>query len=210
MSEEQPFLPLASHYPLRDTQTWRQKTAKVLDSRGFHTAVIVLIAIDVACVLADLGYAVLSPECGPVTDRPSWLEIVVHTSLGITSFFMLEIPLAVWAFGPNYYNPFGRVLHAPLHFFDAVIIVTTFVLEVVLRGRGRELAGLLIVLRLWRLLKLVGGVAIGAGEIEEEDARKLAEALDELERVRTELSVARSENHTLRQRLAALQETTDS
>ena len=45
-----------------------------------------------------------------------------------------------------------------MHFFDAVVIITTFVLEVVLRGRERELAGLLIVLRLWRLVKLVQGM----------------------------------------------------
>ena len=47
--------------------------------------------------------------------------------------------------------------HAGLHLFDSLIIVTTFVLEVILKGRERELAGLLIVLRLWRLVKLVGG-----------------------------------------------------
>ncbi|GLB35049.1 putative voltage-gated proton channel activity [Lyophyllum shimeji] len=173
---------MTGHYTLRDTQTYRQKTAQVLDSRGFHLSVITLIAIDAICVLIDLGYAVLSPECGPVVEQPPWLEALAHTSLGITSFLMLEIPLATWAFGPGYYNPFGQVTHAPLHFFDAVIIVTTFVLEAVLRGKGRELAGLLIVLRLWRLVELVGGVAVGAGELEEEDARKLADTLGELQR----------------------------
>lgn len=38
-----------------------------------------------------------------------------------------------------------------------MIIITTFILEFVLKGRQRELAGLLITLRLWRLVKLVGG-----------------------------------------------------
>ena len=59
--------------------------------------------------------------------------------------------------GAKNYDPFGPVPHAVLHFFDAIVIVTTFVLEVVLRGRERELASLLIILRLWRLVKLVGG-----------------------------------------------------
>lgn len=44
-----------------------------------------------------------------------------------------------------------------LHFFDALVIVTTFVLEAVLRGKEQELVGLLILFRLWRLVKLVGG-----------------------------------------------------
>lgn len=78
-------------------------------------------------------------------------------SITITTLFLVEIPLSLWALGPDFYNPYGRVPHASLHLFDAVIILTTFVLEVVLRGKERELAGLLVVLRLWRLMKLVGG-----------------------------------------------------
>jgi voltage-gated hydrogen channel 1 len=65
--------------------------------------------------------------------------------------------VTLWAFGVRYYVPFGPVTHAGLHLFDAIIILTTFVLEVVLRGKEREVAGLLIILRLWRLVKLVGG-----------------------------------------------------
>jgi hypothetical protein len=78
-------------------------------------------------------------------------------SIVITTLFLIEIPLSLFALGSEFYNPYGRVPHASLHLFDAVIIVTTFVLEVILRGKERELAGLLVVLRLWRLLKLVGG-----------------------------------------------------
>ena len=65
--------------------------------------------------------------------------------------------MTLWAFGVGFYNPFGKITHASFHLFDAVIIITTFVLEVILKGRERELAGLLITLRLWRLIKLVGG-----------------------------------------------------
>jgi voltage-gated hydrogen channel 1 len=70
---------------------------------------------------------------------------------------MIEIPFTLWSLGFQHYNPFGRVPHASLHLFDALIITTTFVLEFVLRGKERELAELLIVLRLWRLIKLIGG-----------------------------------------------------
>ena len=75
----------------------------------------------------------------------------------ITTLFLIEIPLTLWSLGFEFYNPFGGIPHASLHIFDAIIILTTFVLEVVLKGKERELAGLLIILRLWRLLKLVGG-----------------------------------------------------
>ena len=69
--------------------------------------------------------------------------------------FLIEIPLSLWALRSEFYNLYSGIPHASLHLFDAIIIMTTFVLEVILRGKERELAGLLIVLHLWRLLKLV-------------------------------------------------------
>lgn len=42
-----------------------------------------------------------------------------------------------------------------LHLFDAIVIILTITLEVILKGKERELAGLLVVLRLWRIVKLV-------------------------------------------------------
>jgi hypothetical protein len=110
-------------------------------------------------VLVDLGYTLLSSDCEPsgAVDPPDWLEVLSLISTIITTLFLVEIPLTLWSLGFEFYNPRGPVTHATLHVFDAIIIVTTFVLEVVLRGRERELAGLLIILRLWRLLKLVGG-----------------------------------------------------
>jgi hypothetical protein len=101
----------------------------------------------------------LSSDCetAGTPDAPAWLEVLSTISTAITTLFLIEIPLSLWSLGFQHYNPYGPVPHASLHLFDAVIIVTTFVLEVILRGKERELAGLLIVLRLWRLLKLVGG-----------------------------------------------------
>jgi hypothetical protein len=148
----------------------------VLEHRHLHKAVIFLVRLflqstqfniddldqivtDAACVLADLTYTFLSEGCNPPEgeDSPAWLEVLAHISLGITTFFLVEIPLSLFAFGLRFYNPFGSVPHAVLHLFDAFIILTTFILEVVLRGREQELASLLIILRLWRLVKLVGG-----------------------------------------------------
>ncbi|KAJ7710014.1 hypothetical protein B0H17DRAFT_915528, partial [Mycena rosella] len=153
---------------------------------------------DASCVLADLGYAFLHENCSPAEGpgAPIWLSVLSHISLGITAVFLLEIPLTLWALGLRFYNPLGSVPHAGLHLFDAFIILTTFVLEVVLKGREQELAGLLIILRLWRLVKLVGGVSVGVGEIGEEDAIRAAEA-------EAEVDTLKKENADLRARLEA-------
>lgn len=132
----------------------------------------------------------------------------------------------MWALGLRYFNPLGKTIHASLHLFDAVVIVTTFVLEIVLRGKERELASLLIVLRLWRLVKLVGGacfshtivlpdcvngvlrlagIAIGAGDLEEENAKALMETQQELEDTTKALTEARDEIQHLRARVTWLE-----
>ena len=176
-------------------------------------------------MLADLAYTVLSDTCTPIEgpDAPLWLEVLSRTSLAITTLFLAEIPLTVWAMGFNFYNPVGPYMHAGLHLFDAFIIVTTFVLEIVLRGRERELAGLLIILRLWRLVKLVRGqailafpnvrllnlidvfsqgIAVSAGEIEEETAKELADTHARLDQALKDLERVQDENVKLHARLA--------
>lgn len=125
--------------------------------------------IDASCVLADLVYTFLSDSCTTPTTTPTssfgeseaepvWLTVLSHISLAITTIFLIEIPLHIWAFGWSFYIPFSKkYAMSSLHFFDALVIVTTFVLEAVLRGKEQELVGLLILFRLWRLVKLVGG-----------------------------------------------------
>lgn len=110
-------------------------------------------------MLADLAYTFLSTDCTPIEgpETPLWLNILANVSLVITTLFLAEIPFTLWALGAQYYNPRGPVVHAILHLFDALVILTTFILEIVLRGRERELASLLVILRLWRLVKLGQG-----------------------------------------------------
>jgi len=192
------------------SNTWHNRVGNALESSTVHKIVIALIIIDAGCVLADLSYTLLSSGCEPPSgpESPVWLDVLSEISTAITTLFLIEIPLAVWSLGFRYYNPFDGVPHASLHLFDAAIIVTTFVLEVVLRGKERELASLLIVLRLWRLIKLVGGVAVGAGEIEDENVQDLFRTRLELEQTQTALSEAREENQKLRARVSALESKT--
>ncbi|KAI0748270.1 hypothetical protein C8Q80DRAFT_1270698 [Daedaleopsis nitida] len=182
----------------------KRRTAEFLESAPLHYTVL----IDSGCVLADLVYTFLSEDCTPIEgpETPVWLNILAQTSLAITTFFLVEIPLTLWAMGLQNFNPFGDVPHAALHFFDAIVILTTFILEVVLRGRERELASLLIILRLWRLVKLVQGIAVGAGELGEEQAKDLAETKERLNHALSSLQAARAENQQLRARIASLQQ----
>ncbi|KAJ7740711.1 hypothetical protein DFH07DRAFT_1064163 [Mycena maculata] len=199
-AEQEPLLPTTTQSDNAEVLSRRERTAEFLESRPLHKFIIFLIAVGASpsqlCVLADLGYAFLHETCTPSPSPDlAWLEVLATISISITSFFLVEIPITLWALGPRFYNPFGRVPHAALHLFDAFIIITTFILEFVLRGKEKELAGLLIILRLWRLVKLVGGVSVGVGEIGEQDAVRAAEAEEQL-------AAVKKENADLRARLA--------
>ncbi|KAJ8078667.1 hypothetical protein AAF712_001354 [Marasmius tenuissimus] len=202
-NEQQPLLdPERQSTRESERPSFRERLAVFLESSLFHKIVITLIIIDTACVLADLAYTLLTPGCNtPGPEAPAWLEVLSIVSITISSFFLVEIPLTLFTLGPKHYDPLGDTPHAALHLFDALIIIATFVLEVILKGRERELASLLIVLRLWRLIKLVGGVAVGAGEIGEGDAKELAESRKQVDALRRQLSIMNQENAQLRARL---------
>lgn len=78
--------------------------------------------------------------------------------MGISCVFLLELPPSLWALGLEYYNPWSDVPHSAFHLFDALIIIINFTI-LFLQGPAQELVGLLIILRLWRLIKLLGGVS---------------------------------------------------
>ncbi|KAG9318790.1 hypothetical protein JVU11DRAFT_891 [Chiua virens] len=224
-AEQQPLLPITFDNPRSresGSSSMRETVAQFLESRRLHTFVLTLIAIDAACVITDIAYGFLADGCGPGVELPFWLEILANISLAITTFFILEIPFALWAFGLKYYVPFCGFEHAPLHLFDAIIVITTFVLEFVLKGRERELVGLLVILRVWRLVKLVGGgscfrfnirlltaakqgLTVGAGEVEEDMLKELEQTKRQLEGSTTALAKAREENRKLRSRVVWLE-----
>ncbi|EJD53083.1 hypothetical protein AURDEDRAFT_157652 [Auricularia subglabra TFB-10046 SS5] len=203
-SEQDPLLPASSAEDAgaqREATSRRSRSkrrlAEWLDSRAMHIAVLTLVFIDISIVVADLSYTFLTERCPPETGpEPLWLHILQRISQVITTLFLLEIPLEIWAFGWHFYNP----VKFPLHAFDMAVIIATFVFEMVLSGKAREIADLVVLLRLWRLVRLAGGVALGVGKWEEDE---LADLKLELSEKRRELETANQQLQQLRQRLNA-------
>ncbi|KZV88314.1 hypothetical protein EXIGLDRAFT_839343 [Exidia glandulosa HHB12029] len=201
-TEQDPLLPTSSNGhdddaagPPRSHR--RQSLARRLDSNAMHWTVLGLVFVDIAIVVADLSYTFLTERCPPKTGpSPLWLYILQNVSKVITGLFVAEIPLEIYAYGWHFYNP----LKFPLHAFDLLVIVATFVFEMVLSGKEQEIAGLVVLLRLWRLVRLAGGVALGVGKWEEDE---LSELRLELSEKRKELESTQQELQQLRQRLGA-------
>ena len=71
----------------------------------------------------------------------------------------------------------GRYFKSKFHCFDAVVIVAGFIVDVCLKGVLEEAGSIVVVLRLWRVFKIIEEFS-GAAE---EQMDKLTEKLDHLE-----------------------------
>ena len=85
-----------------------------------------------------------------------------------------------------------RYFTSKFHCFDALVIVTGFVTDVVLHGVLEEIASLVVILRLWRFFKIIEEFSVGA----EEQMDVLRERIGRLE----------DENRELKSRIGRLKE----
>lgn len=77
------------------------------------------------------------------------LEGLRWFSVAILSLFCLEIAFVVLVEGPR------RYFRSVLSVLDLIVVTCSLVFEVVLTGFAETVTGLLIVLRLWRILHLM-------------------------------------------------------
>ncbi|GAA6061619.1 hypothetical protein JCM10212_000961 [Sporobolomyces blumeae] len=148
--------------------SWRLLLARTLETSEWHWAIIAFSLVDFAFVLAEIvaDYVdVVDDDCTALclADSPL-LELLDWLSLFITGLFVVEIPLNVLAFGFGFYS---TVRHWRLHIFDALVVVGAFALEAGAQGPPANLASLLIVLMLWRVIKLFDTVESGIDEYDE-------------------------------------------
>lgn len=73
-------------------------------------------------------------------------------SIAILTFFMMEIFFKIFVFRLEFF-------HHKFEILDAIVVVVSFVLDVVLLFREHEFEalGLLILLRLWRVARIING-----------------------------------------------------
>jgi len=180
----------------RRYQIW---TGEALESQRIHASVIGLIVVDSIIVITDLAWVFLNRCNAGEEDLPEWLEILSHISLAINFLFFFEIPLAIWSFGWRFYSPVSNEYpHAGFHLFDAAIILGNLVIDLFLRGKAEELASLIVVFRLWRIVKVVGGVAVGVSEYNEEAVIEIKASRAEIHRLEARVTELEAENAALK------------
>lgn len=174
----------------------QRRMAEVLESREAHYMVIGLVLLDLAIVLAELVLSSFypAPELAPHIVHVAE-EALSYTSITILAVFNAELLAKLLVFGFKYFT------HSSWHMFDAVVVVTSFTLELSLRGVAQEVASLLIFFRLWRIMRIMHGVAEAMELNHSQEVQRLQARNQRLE---AELSVSRQRMQEMQQQVALL------
>ncbi|KAF2771231.1 hypothetical protein EJ03DRAFT_248104, partial [Teratosphaeria nubilosa] len=155
----------------------RHKTKHYLTSKTGHYSILALVSVDITSIFADLILQLLTCEgrIAPKDDDKAQ-ETLGILSLVFSCLFMVELLASVWAFGWAYFGSW-------FHCLDAFVILAGFVIDVLLKGVLEEIGSLVVVLRLWRVFKIIEELSAGA----EEQMEPLQERLEDVEKENAEL-----------------------
>jgi hypothetical protein len=142
------------------------RARELVESNTFHFFILGLTLIDVLLLVLQLMFHELHPEIE---------HYLFMVSIGILVVFMVEYVVKFVIFPLEYFYHFG-------HMLDIVCVMVTLVLELTLHGVGKEWAELGVVMRLWRVIRVVQTVAVEAEERHEEYTREMVVRIQELEK----------------------------
>ncbi|KAK9371769.1 uncharacterized protein V1513DRAFT_481754 [Lipomyces chichibuensis] len=145
------------------------------ESRMSHIFVIGLVIAEALLTLTELYLELYSCEHHLENLRDA-LPAIAGMSLAIATLFFVELLSALYVFGFAYFTGKGRWLRI----LDAVVILGSFIVEIMAHGPLAEAVELIVVLRFWRI-----------GKVAEESYSETKEKIEHLE----------EENHELRIRL---------
>ncbi|KAK3402139.1 hypothetical protein B0T20DRAFT_476241 [Sordaria brevicollis] len=182
------FIPQSSSSSPSAALSWDHRRLRVqaksfLSSKTKHYVVLALVAVDMASIVADIFVGLVA--CDLNQKGAKW---VAETREGlhvfgtvVSSLFMVELAGMVWAFGAGFFG-------AWFHGLDATVIVASFAVDVVMlamHGNNsiEEIAGLIIVLGLWRFMKITEELSVGVSE----GMEQMRDWVEELERENLEL-----------------------
>jgi len=164
----------------------RRQLQRFLTSKAGHYFILLLVSLDVSCIFADFVITIFT--CEHHHAGKGWvkaLDALGIISLVFSCLFTAELIASIWAFGFRYFT-------SKFHCLDALVILSSFTVDVLLRGIIEEVASLIIILRLWRVFKIIEELSMGASE----QMEGLQEKIEGLE----------SENRELRRKVTVLEQ----
>lgn len=168
-----------SDHDLRKHETFKEKLNRLLHSHRFHVAVVILVIIDCLLVIMELLVEMRVLQVAEQTNdhgkHDSLAAHILHnTSIAILSAFMVEICAKLYAFGI-----IGFLRHK-LEVFDAVVVIVSFIFDVGFYSPEFTAGELIIVLRLWRVARILNGIVLTVKKQAEHKLEKEVKLRDNL------------------------------
>ncbi|CAJ1057986.1 voltage-gated hydrogen channel 1 [Xyrichtys novacula] len=186
--------PAAGAYPT--TLTFREALKRLYSSDRFQVAVVCLVVLDAIFVLAELliDLSVIKLEHGHIAP-----EIFHYLSLALLTFFMVELVGKLYAYRLEFFQHLFEV-------FDGLVVLVSFVLDIVFifHEDAFDGMGLLILLRLWRVARIINGILVSVKTRAHQHIHKLKESYDHLVQRVTELQERNDKLEKENQALQAL------
>lgn len=169
--------PATGQFPT--TLTFRDSLRRLYSSERFQVAVVCLVILDAIFVLAELliDLSIIELEHGHIAP-----EVFHYLSLSLLTFFMVELAGKLFAYHLEFF-------HHKFEVFDGVVVVISFVLDIVFifKEGASDAMGLLILLRLWRVARIINGVLVSVKTRADQRLHKLRDSYDHLVQRVTEL-----------------------
>nr|XP_046262427.1 voltage-gated hydrogen channel 1 [Scatophagus argus]XP_046262428.1 voltage-gated hydrogen channel 1 [Scatophagus argus]XP_046262429.1 voltage-gated hydrogen channel 1 [Scatophagus argus] len=186
--------PATGQFPT--TLTFRQSLQRLFGCDRFQVLVVCLVILDAIFVLAELliDLSVIKLEHGHLAP-----EVFHYLSLALLTFFMVELAGKLFAYRLEFFQHKFEV-------FDGLVVVISFVLDIVFifHEDAFDGLGLLILLRLWRVARIINGILVSVKTRAQQKIHKLKESYDHLVQRVTELQERSDKLEQENQKLQAL------
>ncbi|XP_054166481.1 voltage-gated hydrogen channel 1-like [Oppia nitens] len=149
-------------------QSFRDNLKHLLHSYRFHLLIVALVIVDCIIVVIELmiDLQIYQTEVSKHTNHTdindghhnkahNIAQILHYISIAILCIFVVEICLKMYAFRSEYIRHYAEII-------DAFIVLTSLILDLIFINHEDILRyiGLVIILRLWRIVRVVHGIAI--------------------------------------------------
>ncbi|XP_059202547.1 voltage-gated hydrogen channel 1 [Centropristis striata] len=186
--------PATGQFPT--TFSFRESLQRLYNSERFQILVVCLVILDAIFVLAELliDLSVIELDHGHLAP-----EIFHYLSLALLTFFMVELAGKLFAYRLEFFQHKFEV-------FDGVVVVLSFILDIVFifHEDAFDGVGLLILLRLWRVARIINGILLSVKTRADQKIHKLKESYDHLVQRVTELQERSDKQEQENQKLQAL------
>ncbi|XP_057176537.1 voltage-gated hydrogen channel 1 [Triplophysa rosa] len=132
--------------------SFRDSLRRLYKSERFQIVVVCLVVLDAIFVLCELLIDLSIIEADHHRIAP---QIFHYLSLSLLTFFMVELSGKIFAFRLEFFRHKFEV-------FDGIVVTVSFILDIIYVSKedAFDAMGLLILLRLWRVARIINGIMV--------------------------------------------------